>query len=183
MRHSFFGERPSRAWVPITKIRPYGDAEMHAWAATYIEQSTRPVLNYESALAMAERATDFFTVGGNSASASAARPRGRKRAHATAPDVQLPAAPPAKRSRAGLGGKAAAAGRAGHRATGVCRFCEDGNANIVCHGPCVRPFHFDCLGIIADPGPAFKCDRCSTGLATCALCAGTAAYVPWTGMG
>ena len=144
---------------------------MHAWAEAFVRESTKPTQHYEAALAMAKDATRFLTA----ADADPGTPRKRRRVRdfKAADPAETPETSRKRRRRGGRG----EALRSEMANFGLCHFCDQGNANIQCSGPCHRSFHFDCLGIVTDPGPAFQCDRCSTGVSICALCNVGAAYV------
>jgi len=47
----------------------------------------------------------------------------------------------------------------------TCVICEQGDGTLLhCDGPCLRVFHFKCIGLCVAPASAtFTCDECLTG--------------------
>jgi len=48
----------------------------------------------------------------------------------------------------------------------TCVICADGDGTLLhCDGPCLRVFHFKCIGMSKEPAsPTFTCDECLTGM-------------------
>jgi len=58
------------------------------------------------------------------------------------------------------------------RKMNICSVCEmtgSSSTLLECQGTCQQSFHFDCVGMLALPTEAFKCEECKNGSHVCFL--------------